>query len=158
SDVTLAQDFARGGFIAVTGCWFAGTPGASVPADAIPCPNGPLYKGVTTEATRDVRALVDATKRLEGARADSLGLWGQSRGATMALVVASESSDIRAVVATSAAYTQLGGSGPGCIGCIGGPELVPLPSIQKLRAAVLMLHATADETVPVQQARRYEAA
>ena len=158
SDVTLAQDFAKSGFVALTGCWFAGNPGATAPPDAIACSNGPAYKGVSVEATRDVRVLVDTAKRLEGVRASSIGLWGQSRGATMALVVASSSSDTPAVVATSAAYTQLGGSGPGCIGCTGTPELVQFPLVRELRSAVLILHATADETVPVQQARHYEGA
>ena len=157
SDVLLAQDFARSGLFALTGCWFAGNPGATVPPDAIACPNGPTYKSVSPEATRDVQALIDTAKRIEGVRASSIGLWGQSRCATLALVVASSSSDIAAVVATSAAYTQLGGSGPGWIGCTGTPELVPFPVVRELRSAVLMLHATGDETVPVQQIRRYEA-
>lgn len=157
-DVRLVQDLARQGFIAAAVCWFAGNPGASTPPDRIDCPNGPVYKGVSAAAVADVAAAVEGVRRMQGVRPDRIGLWGQSRGATMALVVASRDASLAAVVATSAAYTQLGGSGPGCIGCIGAPELVPLPLIANLRVPVLMLHAVEDATVPVQQARRYETA
>jgi carboxymethylenebutenolidase len=151
--VQLAQDFARQGFIAVAGCWFEGdhNPGAD-PRGPIPCPGGPAFKGVTNPAMQDVRAVIEAAKRLEGARADRVALWGHSRGASMALLIASTSSDIRAVVSSGAACTSYGARHPG------PPELLPIAYVQKLTAAVLLLHGTADATVPVQQARDCEAA
>lgn len=89
-----------------------------------------------------------AGRELPGVRSDRVGLFGHSRGATAALLVASTGGNVQAVVASSP-------SGPGATG---GPDTVPLTLAERLGAPVLLLHGTADETVPVQLTRRYEQA
>ncbi len=149
--VQLAQDLAKNGFIAVAGCWFEGShrEGRSDPRDFIGCPNGPRFTGISLEAGKNVQALIEGAKSLQGAT-DQLGLWGQSRGASIALVVASTSEEVQAVVSSAAAYYELENLVPG--------EVLPITFISDLDAPVLILHGTADEKTPVQHARDYETA
>lgn len=147
--VALAETFARAGFVAVAGCWFTGAAPGSPPApDIIPCPGGPPFAGATTTSIAAVKTLVAAGRELPGVRSERVGLFGHSRGATAALLVASTGGDVQAVVASSP-------SGPGAPG---GPDTVPLTLAERLGAPVLLLHGTADETVPVSLTRKYEQA
>ena len=148
--IDLTQDFAREGFIAVAGCWFEGThlrPDRRAPPEPIDCPNGPTYRGVSSASIPDALTLVDLTGRLEDASPGSVGLWGQSRGASMSLVLASTGAEVKAVVAAAAAYTELPRR----------RETPPVNYVQDLEAPVLMLHGSADNVVAVKQARDYAA-
>jgi carboxymethylenebutenolidase len=147
--VAIAESFAREGFVALAGCWFAGAaPGSTPAADAIPCPTGPPFAGATTESAAPVRALVAAGRRLAGVRADRIGLFGHSRGATAALLAASTGESLQAVVAVSPSGPRAGG----------GTDTNPADVASGLAAPVLLLHGTADTTVPVQATRAYEQA
>lgn len=148
--IDLTQDFAREGFIAVAGCWFEGTPfppNRRAPPEPIDCPNGPTFRGVSSASIPDALTLVNLTGRLEDANPGSVGLWGQSRGASMSLVLASTGAEVKAVVAAAAAYAELPGR----------REMSPVNYVQDLRAPVLILHGTADNVVAVTQARGYAA-
>ena len=147
--VSLAESLAGEGFVALAGCWFLGSaPGSPAPADLIRCPDGPPFAGATTSSVASVKALLAAGRKLPGVRAGGVGLVGHSRGATAALLVASTGGDVQAVVAISP-------SGPAAPG---GPDTSPLSLAQSLAAPVLLLHGTADATVPVQLTSRYEQA
>ncbi|MBI3953206.1 MAG: dienelactone hydrolase family protein [Chloroflexi bacterium] len=148
--VGLAEDFAKAGFLAVAGCWFGGNYSFSpvtretTPTtwpDGIPCPEGPpapiAQPGIDVlAAVSSVSALIEAARTLPGARADSVGVYGHSRGSMAALAVAFYGSDVRAVVAV-AGYLPRGAA--------------------NLKAPVLILQGTADVVIPVQLARQFEA-
>src|SRR5262249_31905736 len=82
--VHVAEAFAKNGFVAVAGCWFAGEE----------CPRGPAFQGVTPEATRHVLALLGATRGIPRARGDRVGLFGHSRGGMLALLTASSGAEV----------------------------------------------------------------
>ena len=92
--VQWAQDLARGGFIAVSGCWFSGAENPNNPRDAarsgagvnavrppIPCPDvPPLGPGAYEEGLQYIDGLVQAARALPSARRDRIALVGHSRG------------------------------------------------------------------------------
>ena len=144
----LARDFAGKGYIGFTGCWFEGNHfrgGGAGPPEPIDCPGGPEYRGVSATSAWNAITLLGAAKRLEDADPERIGLWGQSRGASMSLVLASSGADVKAVVAAAAGYTELPGR----------RETPPMNFVRDLDAPVLLLHGTADQIVPVQQAKEY---
>lgn len=150
-DLWLAEDFARAGLAAVAGCWFAGGRAPRVPvAELIDCAQGPAFKGASIAATKDVMALIDAVRKLARVRPDRVGLFGHSRGAAVALLVASTGGDVQAVVSSSApiifrgARTQM--------------DTPPITLVRNLQAPLLMLHGTGDRVVDVQEARQYQQA
>jgi dienelactone hydrolase len=140
----LAEAYAGAGFLAIAGCWFAGNE----------CPRGPSFQGVTLDATRHVRALIEAAGAMPRARADRVGLFGHSRGATLALLTASSGTDIRAVVSSSGQFA------PGyTAGRRRTPiDVAPITMAATLQAPVLILHATGDEQAHVHWTREYERA
>ncbi len=139
-------DLARAGFVTVVGCYFRG--GYLRVGDQFvnPCPEAPNLQDA--RAVENVIALMDAGRRVLGARRDRVGLVGWSEGGGVAAVVASSGADLQAVVAVSGSfnYTEL------------NPKIVPLAIslVQNLRAPLLILHSTADDVVPVEVAREYE--
>ncbi len=143
-DVHLAEAYARAGFLAVAGCWFAGNE----------CPRGPAFYGVTVETTRHVRALISAVLGLPRTRGDRIGLFGHSRGAMLALLVASTGSEVRAVVSSSGqlepAYTASRKPTP--------IDVAPITMVSSLHVPVLLLHATNDPQADVKAAHDYERA
>lgn len=149
--VRLASNFASWGFVGVAGCWFAGfaeRPGRTVPPPGlVDCPQGQTLRGSYLAATRDVMALIDAARKLPGVQPDRVGLFGISRGAAIALLVASTGGAVKAVVSSDAPYAD--------------PRLGDTPPItlaRSLQAPLLMLHGTADELVNIVEAREYERA
>ena len=139
--VQLAKDIARGGFIAVAGCWFGGRLGFPQSA-GIACPDAPGIPEVSDpQVFRDVTVLVSAARTLPGVRADRLGLFGHSLGGSAALIFASGAPSVQAVVTDSAGY--------------------PLAKVAQLGAPLLILHGAADSKGPatdVRSVRAYEAA
>ncbi len=91
-------------------------------------------------------ALIEAARNLPGVKPDRVGLFGQSRRAAVALLVASTGGDVQAVASSGAPYTHLPRA----------DEVPPITMVKNLQAPLLMLHGTADEIVDVQQARDYE--
>jgi dienelactone hydrolase len=141
-EVQLAESFARGGFLAVAGCWFAGEE----------CPRGPAFRGVTPEATRHVRTLIAAATGQPRARRDRVALFGHSRGAMLALLAASTGVEVRAVVASSAQFVA-GYTGHKSPRPMDVPPITLLPGLQ---APVLMLHGLGDAASDVRDALAYE--
>lgn len=150
--IGLAEDFAANGFIGVTGCWFEGSyfRGVTFP-DSIACPGGPPFTGANLDAAQYVMAIVDAARGLPGARPDRAGLWGQSRGAIMTVLLASTGRDIQTAVACSASYTGIPAENRPWV-----RDTMPMSLAGNLRPPLLILHGTADDVAPVQQAREYE--
>ncbi|MFC2003319.1 DUF4382 domain-containing protein [Chloroflexota bacterium] len=141
--VQLAQDFAKNGFIGVAGSWFGGHyRGVQSPIpikhdDGIDWLNGPDIKaGNDLSAVKDVLALINAAQTLPSARADRVGVLGHSRGSAIALTTASTGEDLQAVVAAA-----------------GYPSGITL---NNLKAPILIMHGTADQVIPLQQAKRFE--
>ncbi len=148
-----AEVFAKHGFIAVAGCWFAGSyfKGRTFD-DSIACPEGPEFKGANLEALKDVTAIIDHAGELF--QPEHIALWGQSRGATMAVLAASSGMDIDAAVANGAIYTT------SKQGASEWPytDTLPITMVESLSAPLLMIHGTADAIVNIQEAYDYEAA
>ncbi|MBI4279181.1 MAG: dienelactone hydrolase family protein [Armatimonadetes bacterium] len=150
--VSLAESFAREGFLAVAGCWFAGSHfGNQRPPDFIPCAQAPDFVGANLEAVKDVMALVDAVRKLPGARADRVGLFGHSRGAVIAVLVASGGGNVQAVVASAAHYTRTRPRRD-------VTDTLPITLVKDLQAPVLILYGTADELIDPSEPRAYEQA
>lgn len=150
SFVSLAEQFADAGFVAIAGCWFGGSGDEPPPADLIDCPNAPAFMGANLNSIEAVRALIAAGRELPGVRSDRVGLFGHSIGATASLLVASTTRDASAVVASAPHTTEPASLKPP------NPALITL--VDDLAAPVLLLHGTADEVIPVQQTRDYEQA
>lgn len=135
--VDWGADFARAGFVTLVGCWRAG----------FICPQGPYIR---IQARKNAIALIDAGKRIPGARADRVGLVGWSSGGGLAAALASSGANVQAVVSVAGSFRE---------------ELVSVPKdepsalslVQDLRAPLLILHGTSDSAEPVQTSREYEA-
>ena len=154
--LTLARSLAAAGFLTVAGCWHAGGPPSPTFAGYVGCSQAPpLPAAAYDPALRAPRALVAAARTLPGARADRVGVLGLSIGGYPAVAIASSdpggAPGVQAVVAQGGIYAPVPQLGP------------PLPwyasdHVAALRAPLLLLHGTADTTVPVQQGRDYEQA
>ena len=142
-----AHDLARGGFIAVAGCWFSGGGGAGANevTAPIPCPDIPaLGPGEYPEAVPFVDALVQATRALPGVRADRVALVGHSRGAGAAQQYLLADGKVQAVVLHSSGYA-----------------LKPWIRAAEFTIPVLIMHGTADsfgENTQFRFAREFETA
>ena len=145
--VEWATDLARGGFIAVAGCWFSAGAGAGARevAPPIPCPEiPPLESGEYPDAVKFVDALVQATRALRGARADRLALVGHSRGA-----------------GATQQYLLAGGNAQAAVLHSSGFALKPWRRASEFNAPILIMHGTADshsENTQFRFAREFEMA
>lgn len=147
--VQLAEYFARNGLIGIAAGWFGGhyeiTGGQTIPTTHpqgdISFPNGPdipITPQDSLVAARNGILLIQAAKTLPGVLANSIGLFGHSRGSMEVLRVASISADLEAVVAVA-----------------GYP---PIERANFIQAPVLILQGTKDELIDVQRAREFEEA
>ena len=137
--VDLAQDLARGGFLAVAGCWFSGAEnpnrlaprqGASVNAVSPPisCPEAPpLGPGAYEEGLQYIDALVQAARALPGARTDRLALLGHSRGGAGSLQYVLSIGNVQAIILHDA-----------------GHALRPVTRAGDFNTPILIMHGTAD--------------
>ena len=145
--VEWANDLARGGFIAVAGCWFSGGGGAGANdvTPPIPCPEiPPLGPGEYPEGVQVVDALVQTMRELPGARADRLALVGPSRGA-----------------GATQQYLQMGGNVQAAVLHSSGYALKPWTRAAEFNVPMLIMHGTADshgENTQVGFARQFEMA
>ncbi len=133
--VDWGADFARAGFVTLVGCWLQG----------FICPQGPNY--VRTQARKNAIALIDAGRRIPGARADRVGLVGWSTGGGLAAALASSGAKVQAVVSVAGSFREV----------IPNNDPPALSLVQNLRAPLLILHGTSDAAEPVQTSREYEA-
>jgi len=130
----------------VVGCWQAGeakTPGNVICADATP-----QAAWVADPAGNSGKELVAMSKSVPNAQANRVGLYGISRGGHAALWAASTGARVKAVVADAPAHR---------------PAIAPAPAspqdvLARLDVPLLILHGTADESIPVEQSREYERA
>ena len=128
--VQWAQDLARGGFLAVAGCWFSGGsgPGSNAVTPPIPCPEiPPLNRDAYPEAVLHIDALVRAARALPGARPDRLALVGHSRGGGEALQYLLAIGNVQAAVLHSTGHAYR-----------------PATRAAEFNVPVLILHGTAD--------------
>ena len=149
--VEWANDLARGGFVAVAGCWFSGGggPGAKAVTPPIPCPEiPPLGSGNNPDAVHVVDALVQATRGLPSVRADRVALVGHSRGAGITQQYLLGIGKVQAVVLHSSGYA-----------------LAPWDRAAEFNVPILIMHGTADgpadgggPSTGVELARQFEAA
>lgn len=143
----IAQQIAQNGMIGIAVCWFGGhyqggatvTPAPAQPVD-IDCPNAPDIPtsdaaSISASATA-VSSFLKAVRTLPSVRADSVALYGASRGSITGTAVAFSGENLKAVVAV-AGYT------PAFFG-------------QGLKAPVIVIHGTLDTVIPVQDARNFE--
>jgi dienelactone hydrolase len=144
--VVLGEVFAKAGFLTIAGAWFAGS-GEKSPTSPTPIasPYGPPFSGANLDSIKYVKALVNAAKTLPRADSHNVGLFGISRGAIAALLVAS-TDGVQAVVADS---------GSGTVAAI-NIDTSPMDVVETLAAPVLLLHSTVDQIVPVESIQMYE--
>jgi dienelactone hydrolase len=138
--VQWAPNFARAGYITVLGCWF-GTSQGQYACQAVPGLQAP-----NLQATKNVMALIDAGRRVTGARRDRVGLVGNSLGGGMVAIAASAGADVLGGVAISGAFESV----------ISRTDSSAVAVVASLRVPLLILHGTNDANVPVQEARTYE--
>jgi dienelactone hydrolase len=151
--VQIAHDLSeQTGYVVAAGCWFDGVGQEMDTSDITPirCPGGPEFAGATESAWPAVRALSQAVHQYAGA--SGLGLFGHSRGAEVALQLASSpdpnGSGVQAVVASSGVYTEIPRT----------PNYdspTPLSLAESLSAPVLILHGQADTQARFSNAALY---
>jgi carboxymethylenebutenolidase len=148
----IGSELAGSGFLAIVGCWFAGSYGTAVAdppptianPDAVLCPEGPVIKPLgSTAQVDDIAVMIAAARTMQDVNG-RVGLVGYSRGSLATLLAAS------AAAGSMQAVGILGGSAP--ISPTGGPLT------QAITAPVLILQGDADEVLPVQNSRNLEAA
>lgn len=149
AQLSLAEDLARAGFVAVAGCWQLVTSPPS-PAPNPDCGEAPpqaLWQA--DPAKHSGKELIAAARTLPRVRPDRVGLYGLSRGGHAALWAASTGSQVQAIVVDAPAHTA--------------PRMNPPPPntltvIAGLEAPTLVLHGMADRAVPAEHSREYERA
>ena len=123
--VSLAEDLAAGGVMAVAPCWFRQGGRRQAFITPIDCPEAPpTPEPFSAQAMRIVDTLVQAARSLPDARADRIALFGHSRGGGAALGYVLRVGNVRAAVLDSSVYPA-GGSAD-------------------IKAPILILHGTAD--------------
>jgi dienelactone hydrolase len=154
--LSLAQDLAREGFVAVAGCWQAiSSSGARRPGLAAREPNPvcaeapPQALWQDNPAKHSGQELIAAARTLRDVTPDRVGLYGLSRGGHAVLWDASTGVDVQAIVLDAGSHhpTWLQPAPPSTLSVIDG-----------LAAPTLMLQGTEDRSSPVEQAREYERA
>jgi carboxymethylenebutenolidase len=152
SNMSVAEDVARAGFLVVYGCWQAvaqrGAGQAQTEGNRICAEATPQAEWVTDPATHSGKELIALARTLPEARADRIGLYGISRGGHAALWAASTGAGVQAVVVDAPAHTP----------AINPHPAKPLDVLAGLGAPLLMMHGTADQAIPVEQSREYERA
>jgi len=150
--MSRAQEVAHAGFLVVYGCWQAiairGEGKALTKGNRICAEATPQAEWIANPAANSGKELIALARILPGARADRIGLYGVSRGGHAALWAASTGAGVQAVVVDAPAHS---------------PAIDPHPAktldvLPGLAAPLLMMHGTADETIPVEQSREYERA
>ncbi|HTE85933.1 MAG TPA: dienelactone hydrolase family protein [Dehalococcoidia bacterium] len=142
--VTLAQQLAQQtGYVTAAGCWFGGAHQDASDITPIACPQGPDFVGSTAAAWPVVDALDTAVSTYAGG--SPIILFGHSRGAEVAVQMASNGYSFQAVVSNSGVYDE-----PSRF-----DQPTPYSSIGGLKGSLLVLHGTADPTVPIAEAERY---
>jgi dienelactone hydrolase len=139
--VQLTQDLARGGFLAVSGCWFSGAENPNNPRGAagsraginavsspIPCAEAPpLGPGAYEEGLPYINALVQAARAMPSARPDRIALDGHSRGGAASLQYVLAMGNVQAVILHDAGYA-----------------LRPVTRAAEFKTPILILHGTED--------------
>lgn len=145
----LADAFARAGFVAVAACWFSGkhVPFNSPPN--LPCPDGPRFHGANFETAKVGAALLEFTRQLAGVDPQRVGLWGQSRGGTVVLLLTALGEKVRGVVAAAPIYSYPKRGGV-------FPDEFPVKHLERIQVPVLMLQGTDDQIIPIDEAREFE--
>lgn len=148
SDILLvAQDFAAQGFMALAGCW-SRLPVLALEPDPVlwegVCSEAPPMRGANLGSAEQALALVEAGRSLPEVRADRVGVFGHSRGAALALLLASTTPWIQAVTASSGQYSN-------------SPlDTSPFLVAEGLEARLLIVHSRQDAVIPVRDALDYE--
>jgi len=139
--VQLAQDLARGGFLAVAGCWFSGAENPNNPRDIagngagehavsppIPCREvPPLRPGAYEEGLQYIDGLVQAARALPGARPDRIALVGHSRGGGASLQYVLAIGNVQAIILHDA-----------------GLALKPVTRAAEFNTPIFIMHGTVD--------------
>jgi dienelactone hydrolase len=151
--VQIAHDLSQQtGYVVAAGCWFDGVGQDADTSDVTPirCPGGPEFVGATQAAWPAVRTLAQAVRQHAGSA--QLGLFGHSRGAEVALQLASSTDPsglgVQAIVSSSGIYTAVPRS----------PDYdnpTPMSLAESLAAPVLILHGQADTQVRFSNAALY---
>ena len=152
--VEIAHDLSeQTGYVVAAGCWFDGTGPDVDTSDLTPlrCPGGPEFAGATPNAWSAVRTLTQAVRQY-AANTPQLGIFGHSRGAEVALQLASSpdpaGSGVQAVVASSGIYSTVPRT----------PNYdspTPLSLAESLSAPVLILHGQSDTQARFSNAALY---
>jgi dienelactone hydrolase len=122
----LARDLANSGFVALAGCWFAGHGSVEMTSPPVQCPAAPPYENPQA-GVRELEAMVGVGRSLPGVRADRVGLFGHSRGASAALWYATRVGDVQAAILNSGGYSE-------------GLQI----AAQRVSVPLLVFHGTAD--------------
>lgn len=144
--VQLGRELADAGFVTLAGCLFANHQDDRT-SPPIECPNAPPEEDPRAQL-REAEALVAAGRSLPGVRADRVGLFGHSRGASVAVWYSALVGDNQAAVLNSGGYSP---------GLRNTAPTVKVP--------LLLLHGTADRAAPpvsgpnasIESARGFEA-
>ena len=145
--LSLAEDLARAGFVAVAGCWQLIASSTSPNPVCGEAPPQALWQA--DPAKHSGKELIAAARTLPQVRSDRVGLYGLSRGGHATLWAASTGTQVQAIVVDAPAHDAYR---------VKPPPPTTLTVVAGLEAPTLMLHGTADRAVPAEQSREYERA
>ncbi len=131
-DFSKAAPLTAGGFMVLVGCWQLTPSGVTQEIDGVSYQRIPCLKN-TYGNEGAATALIEVGRQLPGVKKNAIGLFGVSAGGVAALQYAASNNGIGAVVVDSSP------SGP-----------------SKVNAPVLMLGATGDQFVSIEEQRNYE--
>lgn len=135
----FGDQFVESGFLVVAGTWFAGARPGLASRGLINWPQAPPFNGTTLDAIKYADVIVKTARVLLGADGKRVGLFGMSRGAMAAVLLASTRAGVQAVVADSADYVTRNPI-----------DTSAIDLVKDLGSPLLMLNGTADETAPIQ--------
>lgn len=139
----FAREFADRGYTAMAACWFKATQDSGPAAYQIPCEAAPDFSGAQKHSLVYVAALFDYLYGLDWVDKNHVSIYGQSRGATMALHAAADPAfkNLHAVVSAGALVNfQINDQ-------VGVRDDLPLADAAKIDKPVLLIHAKDDPLV-----------
>lgn len=152
-ETEMAANLAKEGYVVATPLWYGERTGflaKQFPADSLPGvfedSSGPTWKGANLELAYEMLPVISAIAKQPQVNPQKIILAGQSRGATLALIIGSTTNGINAVLANVSPFLPPQLNNPMLRGEVW--EVLPKSIIGNLKIPVLVIGATEDDVVP----------
>lgn len=160
-DLEFAAQVAKKGYVTVVPIWWGPRP-ASVenvfPKNSqtvFENQKGPIFTGANLETSRMLLPVLKSATELAGVNQTKLALSGNSRGGTLALLIATTTPEVKAVVPIVAPFLPPQMQGIVSTPMTQGWETLPKSVVKELRQPTLVIAANNDQVVPPSSTRDY---